>query len=440
MTTDNIKTAEYELVLGMEIHMHLKLNTKVFCRCSAEMYGAIPNSHVCPVCLGLPGALPVPNKKAIEYAQLLGLALDSKLSKTSKFDRKNYFYPDLSKGYQISQYDQPFSYDGKLKIADKVFRVTRVHLEEDTGKSLHEHGKTLLDFNKAGMPLVEIVTEPDFRKAEEAVEFGKEIQRIVRYLKISEADMEKGQLRLEANISLRKPGDLELPKYKVEVKNINSFRFLEKAVNYEIKRQSEILTRGETPQQENRGWDDVKQVTVSQRDKEEAHDYRYFPEPDIPPMEFSDDYITHLKGRLCELPFEKRERFLREFGLSKEVVTILCDTPEISEKFEECAKSVDPKTVANLIVNKPQYREMSVADIIKAVETEKSKVILGDDALIAIVKDVVLGNPKAVEDYKAGKTTAIAFLVGQSMKAAKGQGDAVKLKSLIEEELTKAKN
>ncbi len=425
----------YELVLGMEIHMHLKLNTKVFCRCSADMYGARPNSHVCPSCLGLPGALPVPNKKAIEYAQLLGLALGSKLAKVSKFDRKNYFYPDLTKGYQISQYDQPFCYEGSLKIGEKTFQITRVHLEEDTGKSLHEHGKTLLDFNKAGMPLVEIVTEPDFRKPEEAVEFGKEIQRIARYLKISEADMEKGQLRLEANISLRKTGETKLPKYKVEVKNINSFRFLEKAVNYEIKRQSEILNKGETPTQENRGWDDVKQITVSQRDKEEAHDYRYFPEPDIPPMEFSEAYIENLKKSLCELPYQKRERFYTEFGLNKEVVNVLCDTPELAEKFELSAKKADPKTVANLIVNKPQYREMEPSEIIKAVEAEKSRVVLGDGALLPIVKDVLSQNPKAVEDYRSGKTSAIAFLVGQGMKASKGQGDAVKLKDLFEKEL-----
>ena len=311
MSKENLRN-NYRLVLGLEIHLHLNTKKKMFCMCSADIWEKEPNSLTCPVCLGLPGALPVPNEDAVKKTQFLGLALGCSLNQNSRFDRKHYFYPDLPKGYQISQYKQPLCVGGFVEL-DSGFKaeIERVHLEEDVAKSFHEKNKTLLDFNKSGVALVEIVTKPVFTNVSNAVEFCKKIQQIVRFLDIGDVDMEKGQMRLEANISLRtldmeKRG--ELPKYKVEVKNINSFRFMEKAVLAEIDRQSDVFEKGETPVQENRGFNEVTGKTVLQRAKEEANDYRYFPEPDIPPMYFSDKYIDELKKQIPELPHQIKKR------------------------------------------------------------------------------------------------------------------------------------
>jgi len=294
----------YEPVIGLEIHLELKVRSKMFCRCRADYFGKKPNSLTCPVCLGLPGALPYPNKKAIEWTVLLGLALGCEIPLEAKFDRKNYFYPDLPKGYQISQYFMPFCRRGHLTVKtanckQKVVRINRVHLEEDTGKLLHTdfegQNLTLIDFNRAGVPLVEIVSEPDLDSIEEMIEYAKKIRQLVKGLEISDADMEKGQMRFELNISLRRSGNQKLPSYRVEVKNINSFKFLEKAAKYEIRRQTEIWEAGKKPLQETRGFAEKRQVTFSQRGKEEAKDYRYFPEPDIPPIRWKKSQIESLR-------------------------------------------------------------------------------------------------------------------------------------------------
>ncbi len=431
----------YKLVLGLEIHLHLKTKTKMFCGCSADFYDKEANTHTCPVCLGLPGALPVANYEAVRKTQLLGLALGCKLNTNSKFDRKHYFYPDLPKGYQISQYKEPLCEGGSLQLTSGVFcEIERIHLEEDTAKSMHEGEHTLIDFNKSGMPLVEIVTKPTFKSVEDAVEFCKKIQDLVRLLEIGDVDMEKGQMRLEANISVRTQ-EMEtsniLPKYKVEVKNINSFRFMEKAVRYEFKRQSELLSNSEKVVQENRGWDESLGQTVSQREKEEAHDYRYFPEPDLPPMVFSDEYLKKLSSELPELPWVKKARLIKQYGLSDSVALLLSSTDNkvILEKFESIVKAgIDPSKVANLLLNKLEYRELSTSDFVSKYKSENSK--LTDTILISEAVDRVLtSNLKSIQEYRKGKLSVIEFLVGMAMRELKGKADANVVRGLISEKL-----
>ena len=322
---------KYQPVIGLEIHVELKTKSKMFCQCRADHFGKEPNSHLCPVCLALPGALPVPNKQAIEWTIMISKALNCQINNWFKFDRKHYFYPDLPKGYQISQYDQPIGQKGFLVVAGKSFAINRVHLEEDTGKLIHQKDKTLIDFNRAGVPLVEIVTEPVFTNSDEVKVFLENLQMIVRYLGVSDADMEKGSMRLEPNISVRKIANSKsqttnkskLPNYKVEVKNINSFRFVKKAIDYEVRRQIEILEREEIPFQETRGFDEKKKITYLQRRKENADDYRYFPEPDIPRFYYSTKEINKITSLMAELPAQRIDRFINDYQLKKEVALII---------------------------------------------------------------------------------------------------------------------
>ncbi|MBI4999785.1 Asp-tRNA(Asn)/Glu-tRNA(Gln) amidotransferase subunit GatB [Candidatus Gottesmanbacteria bacterium] len=433
----------YLPIIGLEVHVELKTKSKMFCGCSADYFGHEPNTHVCPVCLGLPGALPVPNKKAIEWCAMLGLALNCKIPPLSKFDRKNYFYPDLPKGYQISQYDNPLCVNGQL---GKI-RIRRVHMEEDTGKLIHSKEGTLIDFNRSGVPLVEVVTEPDIHSAQEAKIFLQKLQQIIRYLGISDADMEKGSMRCEPNVSVRNgkwqmangKSDRELPNYKVEVKNINSFRFVEKAINYEIERQIDILKSGGKVGQETRGWLEAKGITLPQRGKEEAQDYRYFPEPDIPPMRWQQSTINSLQLIIPELPDAKLERFMKDYGLSQYDGSILTSSLPVADYFEEAVRELKGlgglkgfKAVANWIINKRiNIAEVSPGQLVQMIFQKAAPFTISEEELKKVVEKVLLDNPKAVSDYKSGKTQALMFLVGQVLKETQGQAEPEKVREKL---------
>lgn len=438
---------KYRPVIGLEVHVELKTKSKMFCSCSADYFGKEPNTHTCPVCLGLPGALPVPNKKAIEWCVLIGMALNCTIPKQSKFDRKNYFYPDLPKGYQISQYDQPFCEKGWIELSSgKKIGITRVHMEEDTAKLAHAEvdGKkvSLVDFNRSGVPLVEIVTEPDFDNAEDVVDYLKKLQQIVRYLNVSNADMEKGDMRLEPNISLRKEGEKGLPNYKVEVKNINSFRFVAKAIEYEIKRQTEILDSGKTPAQETRGFNEDKNITVSQRSKEEAQDYRYFPDPDIPPIFWDDAELEILRKAVPELPWEKVERYIKDYEISKQIAQNLTADQLVAELFDGAAKlaveeSVSVKDVANFIANqKPDPLKVSPDEIVEKVKEKKSGKIEDETELAKLAEEVIKENEASVTAFKSGKENALQVLIGGMMRKTQGKADAGKSMQILKKLLS----
>ncbi|MDO8460822.1 MAG: Asp-tRNA(Asn)/Glu-tRNA(Gln) amidotransferase subunit GatB [bacterium] len=474
----------YTPVIGLEVHVELKTKSKMFCSCKAEYFGDKPNTNTCPVCLGLPGALPVPNKTAIEWCVMIGLALNCKIPQFSKFDRKNYFYPDLPKGYQISQYDKPFCTNGyvilnEVKDLDssvaslpqndkgKKIKIRRVHMEEDTAKLVHQFGVqsskfkvqsyTLIDFNRSGVPLVEIVTEPDFESAEEVVEYLKKLQQIVRYLGVSDADMEKGEMRLEPNISLQATRNTKheeknvlpvtshvLPPYKVEVKNINSFKFVEKAINYEIERQKDLLNNGKTPIQETRGWDEKKQITVLQRIKEEANDYRYFPEPDIPPIHWNEDQISirQLADQMPELPDKKLKRFINNYLLSYYDSEILTREKALADYFETAVRHgaihlITPKQIANAIINKKIDIEVVLpSELIQSIITSSQTIQIDEEELKEAINKLLKENQKAVVDYKAGKKGVLMFLVGQTMRKFPKNLDAKlvteKIKKMLE--------
>ncbi len=434
---------QYLPIIGLETHIELSTNSKMFCACSAHYFGEEPNTHICPVCLGLPGALPVPNKTAIDWCIKIALALNCDISLYSKFDRKNYFYPDLAKGYQISQYDLPFGQSGWMELSNgRKIGIRRVHMEEDTGKLIHQPVDgievSLIDFNRSGVPLVEIVTEPDFHDSAEVKEYLQKLQQIVRYLGVSNADMEKGDMRLEPNISVLATSntqtsnlkETELPPYKVEVKNINSFRFVERAIEYEVKRHREILEKGEIPLQETRGWNEAENKTVSQRTKEEAKDYRYFPDPDIPPFEFEESYIDELMMEIPELPDAKRKRFTEEFGIRDYDSEILTRDKKMADYFEEAVivgkqHAVTAKQIANFIINiKPDIEKLLPAQIVQRI-VEKSKVEEVDEKeLENVINQVLQENEKAVQDFKSGKESVIMFLLGQTMRKLGKKADA----------------
>lgn len=438
-------SSKYKTIVGLEIHVELNTISKMFCQCPADYFGQEPNTHTCPVCLGMPGGLPVPNKEAIRRSIKLGQALNCTINNEFKFDRKHYFYPDLSKGYQISQYDQPIAENGLVKIKTengvKEFRIKRVHLEEDTGKLSHSGDISKIDYNRCGVPLVEIVTEPDFSDGEEIKIFLEELQVIVRSLGIANADMEKGDMRLEPNISVQTVEKYpELPNYKVEVKNINSFRFVKKAVEYEVARHIELLEEGKTPPQETRGWDNNTGTTVSQRSKEDAHDYRYFPEPDIPVFEYSDEQLNEIRAEIGELPFDREERYTSVLGLKEADAHQITRNKELIAKFEailavEKGKIDDaPQKIANTLLNKKSSLELSPEDFIAQIEEASKPTETDTDLLGSTIEKVIANNEKAVSDYKSGSNpNAVMFLVGQVMREMKGQADA----QLVREELQK---
>src|SRR3989344_2770637 len=444
----------YQPVIGLELHLELRTKSKVFCSCLADHFGKSPNAQVCPVCLGLPGAMPVPNKTAIEWTLRLGAAFGCELNKTSQFDRKHYFYPDLPKGYQISQYEHPLVGRGEWElVTGQRIGIRRIHLEEDTGKLIHRvvDGKrvSLIDYNRSGVPLVELVTEPDFKSAKEAKEFLQEVQLLIRYLEISDADMEKGSMRLEANISvlalqedsLERADIPKLPDYRVEVKNINSFRFLEKAIEYEIKRQTEVLVSGENLKQETRGFDEASGTTRLQRSKEEAQDYRYFPEPDIPRLVFTDKELEEIKSDLPELPQVKGGRFVTEYGIDGHYAQILTQKRDLADYFEESIKigldhGITVKKIADTIINKRIDIEKTLpAQLIKHLKGDSDKKLISGEKLKDVVIEVLQENQGPAQNYKNGKEGALQFLIGIVMSKTKGLASPQETLDMLRKEL-----
>ena len=434
---------KYQPVIGIEVHVELNTKSKMFCRCSADYFGKEPNTHTCPVCLGLPGVLPYINEEAIRKCIQIGLALNCRISEKSLFERKNYFYPDLPKGYQISQYRWPLCVNGQLTLDNgQKIHINRVHQEEDTGKLTHIGGETLIDFNRSGVPLVEIVTEPDFKTSEEVRDYAKKLQQIFRYLGVSNADMERGDMRLEANVSVRKVKSkkekvkTELPNYRVELKNINSFRFVVAAIEYEIKRQTELLENGKTLTQETRGWNEDKKYTFLQRSKEEAHDYRYFPEPDLPGIFFENKKIDELKNSLSELPQIKIERFEKEYGINKTQARLLMGTRGMAQYFEEAvrigkSKEISGSQIANYIINRKIDPTASPEQIVDDIAQKTTGIISDETELEKVASEVIEKNPRAVLDYKKGKEAALQVLIGAVMKKTSGKADAQKVKEIF---------
>lgn len=473
----------YEAVIGLEVHVELRTKTKAFCSCPNE-FGKEPNTNVCPVCMGLPGVLPVVNEALLEYAIRAGLALNCEIASFSKFDRKNYYYPDLPKNYQISQYDLPLCRNGYLEIevngVTKRIGITRVHMEEDAGKLLHGEGGadySLVDLNRAGVPLLEIVSEPDIRTPEEAKAYLEKLKAILSYIEVSDCKMEEGSLRCDANISVR-PAGTDVLNPKTEIKNMNSFRAVQRALDAEIRRQCAILAAGGMVERETRAWDEEKGTTVPMRTKEEASDYRYFPDPDLVPIVVSPERIERIRRELPELPDSRARRFMSEYGLSAYDAGVLTSSRHLAEFFEACAQSYrDPKTVSNWLTGEflrlVNARNVEIRDVkltprhvvemlelidngtisgkiaktvfeemfdtgkrAEEIVKEKGLVQISDEAELGrIVDEVLAANPGVVADYRSGKEKALAFLVGQVMKATKGKANPQLVNKLLKERL-----
>ncbi len=490
---------KYEAIIGLEVHAQMLTDTKIFCGCSTK-FGSEPNSQTCPVCIGMPGVLPVLNRKALEFAIKTGLATNCKISRYSRFARKNYFYPDLPKGYQISQYELPICEHGYIEIIVdgnvKKIGITRIHMEEDAGKNIHEGSgqHSFVDLNRAGVPLLEIVSEPDIRSPAEAVEYMKKLRTILRYLGVCDGNMEQGSLRCDANVSVRPEGKNEFG-VKVEIKNINSFRFVEKALDYEIRRQIKVLKEGGNIIQETRLWDSNRGITESMRGKEEAHDYRYFPEPDLVPIMVEQRWIDEIKASLPELPDVKRERFVSVYGLPENDADFLTSERALAEWYEEALKlGGKPKIVANWImgdllrllnedninIEECPLEPFQLVDLLKLIEKgtisgkiaktvfeemyERSKAITAEaslklpkfritaEAIVEekglvqisdtgeiekIVDDVISKYPKEVERYKAGEEKLMGFFVGQVMKLTKGKANPQMVNELLKKKLSR---
>jgi aspartyl-tRNA(Asn)/glutamyl-tRNA(Gln) amidotransferase subunit B len=486
---------EFEPVIGLEVHAQLLTRSKLFCGCSTQ-FGAPPNSNTCPVCLGLPGALPVLNRDAVLMAVRAALALGCRINETSIFARKNYFYPDLPKGYQISQFDLPLGDHGAIRVysgertdtgrivnrREKVFGITRLHLEEDAGKSIHEglpesDSKSYVNLNRSGIPLAEIVSEPDLRSSQEAYDYLTHLRKILLYLGVCDGNMEEGSLRCDANVSVRLKGSTHLGT-KVEIKNLNSFRYLQKALDYEIARQSRSLGEGERIVQETRLWDETRGSTFAMRSKEEAHDYRYFPEPDLPPLKLNPAWIADLQQSLPELPHAKFERFMSQYGLSGDDAFLLTATARLAEYYEECARLAgNPRAAANWVMGDLAYelkncgREIEnspipasrLASLIRTIDSgeisgkiaktvfeeicrtgeEPTEVIrrlglvqVSDvSSLAAVIDKIVDANPKQLAEYRSGKEKLLGYFVGQVMKATKGQANPQVLNEMLQKRL-----
>ena len=429
-------------IIGMEIHVELSTNSKMFCSCRADHFAKKPNTQTCPICLGLPGAMPVPNKKAIENAITIGLALNCKINHLSKFDRKHYFYPDLPKGYQISQYDQPFCENGHLTLdSDKKIRIKRVHLEEDTAKLIHKKISnkqvSLVDFNRSGVPLVEIVTEPDLESPEETKEFLKKIHHLIKTLAVSNADMEKGSMRLEANISVGDPENL--PNYKVEIKNVNSFRYITSAINFEIHRQIKLLGQGQTPAQETRGWNRIKGETFSQRKKESENDYRYFPEPDIPPISLTSKQIENLKSNLPKLPNEIITN-LADLKIELRYAKLISKNKKLTQLIHKLSqdKKIDPNKLASLFINAKLDPKTPLQSIKESYLKLTQKGTTDPKLINDLVSKIIMENQQAVTAYKQGNQNAIGPLIGQVIALSKGQADPVTVHLTLTKKLAHA--
>jgi aspartyl-tRNA(Asn)/glutamyl-tRNA(Gln) amidotransferase subunit B len=478
--------AKYEPVIGLEVHVQLLTESKIFCSCSTR-FGAPPNTNVCPVCLGIPGSLPVLNKKAVEYAVLAAMALNCRINETSIFARKNYFYPDLPKGYQISQYDKPVAEHGFIEIevgnAQKKIGITRVHLEEDAGKSLHEGfpeaaEKTAIDLNRTGTPLIEIVSEPDIASPEEAYEYLTLLKEIILYTGVSDCNMEEGSLRADANISVRPRGQKEFGT-KTEIKNVNSFRFIREALEYEIDRQIDVIESGGRITQETRLYNANEGKTYGMRSKEQAHDYRYFPEPDLLPLVVDEKWKNEIAKQLPELPEARRARMVSDYGITEYDATVLTFSKELADQFEAAARAAkNPKRVANLVqgelMGRLKAKNLEIgqspismqgvaasADLVESgaisskmlkdlydlsfergkdfpvVYEEEGRPVQSSDtsALEKIIDELIAANPKQVEQYRAGKKTVIGFFVGQVMKASKGQANPQVVNQLLSKKL-----